>query len=134
MRGGAPRPPPLDPSLAASAQPLAGEVALCFAWHGAAPTVEVVNTGPLALLVPRLERLQVADLLDQHLPPDPPWEFRHGQVLRLRLAARLSGLTALVNIPDGAAQTGVDIRWDIPADKGNDDRLGRALEAFWAQR
>jgi transposase len=107
---------------------------MCFTWHGSARAEAVVNAGPLALLVPLLERLQVAEIIDRHLPADPQLEFRHGQVLSLLLAARLSHPTALVNIPDWADQTGADILWDIPADKLNDDRLGRALDAFFDQR
>ena len=30
--------------------------------------------------------------------------------------------------------TGADLLWDIPADSLNDDRLGRALDAFFTQR
>jgi transposase len=107
---------------------------MCFTWCGTARSEEVVNAGPLALLVPLLERLQVASIIDRHLPPDSQREFSHGQVLSLLLAARLSRPTALVNIPDWATQTGADLLWDIPADKLNDDRLGRALDAFFDQR
>src|SRR5262249_23333197 len=47
---------------------------------------------------------------------------------------RLDRPTALVNIPAWAARTGADLLWDIPADDLNDDRLGRALDAFFTQR
>jgi hypothetical protein len=107
---------------------------MCFTWCGAARSEEVVNAGPLALLVPLLDRLQIAPLIDQHLPPDSQQEFSHGQVLSLLLAARLARPTALVNIPHWATQSGADILWDIPADQLNDDRLGRALDAFFGQR
>jgi len=95
---------------------------------------QVVNLGALALLAPLLERMQVADIIDRHLPPDPQLEFSHGQVLGLLLAARLAQPTALVNIASWAERTGADILWNIPADKLNDDRLGRALDAFFDQR
>jgi Domain of unknown function (DUF4277)/Transposase DDE domain len=107
---------------------------MAFTWCGAARPEEVVNAGPLALLVPLLERLQVAPIIDRHLPADPQLEFSHGQILSLLLAARLSRPTALVNIPDWATHSGADLLWDIPADKLNDDRLGRALDAFFGQR
>jgi transposase len=81
-----------------------------------------------------LERLRIADIIDHHLPPDPQLEFSHGQVLSLLLAARLATPTALVNVPAWAEKSGADILWDIPADKLNDDRLGRALDAFFTQR
>jgi len=107
---------------------------VCFNWHGCARAEEVINLGPLALLAPLLERLNIAALIDRHLPPDPQLEFSHGQVLSLLLAARLSQPTALVNVAAWAEQAGADLLWNIPADKLNDDRLGRALEAFFDQR
>src|SRR5262249_48120893 len=58
----------------------------------------------------------------------------HGRVLSLLLAARLCQPTALVNIPSWAQATGADLLWDIPAQSLNDDRLGRALDAFFSQR
>jgi hypothetical protein len=33
-----------------------------------------------------------------------------------------------------AAESGADLLWDIPVDKLNDDRLGRALDAFFTKR
>jgi transposase len=114
--------------------PSQGEAAVCFTWHGSARAEEVVNLGPLALLGPLLERMQVADIIDRHVPPDPQLEFSHGQVLSLLLAARLSCPTALVNVATWAEKTGADLLWNIPADKLNDDRLGRALDAFFDQR
>jgi Domain of unknown function (DUF4277) len=107
---------------------------MCFTWHGVARGEEVVNLGPLALIQPLLEQLDIASIIDRHLPPDPQLEFSHGQVLSLLLAARLCQPTALINLPAWAEKTGADILWNIPADKLNDDRLGRALDAFFEQR
>src|SRR5262249_2437815 len=78
---------------------------MCFTWHGAVRAEEVVNLGPLALLGPLLERMQVAEIIDRHLPPDPQLEFSHGQVLSLLLAARLSSPTALVNVSTWAERS-----------------------------
>jgi len=107
---------------------------MCFTWHGAIATEEIINAGTLSLWVPLLERLDVAAIIDRHLPPDPQLEFSYGQVLSLLLAARLSSPTALVNVGAWAEKAGADILWNIPADKLNDDRLGRALDAFFTQR
>lgn len=108
---------------------------MAIAWHGAAVVEdEVLNLGPLALIHPLLQRLDVAGLIDQHLPADPQREFSHGQVLSMLLAARLAQPTALINVPAWAEKTGADLLWNIPADKLNDDRLGRALDAFFEQR
>jgi hypothetical protein len=40
----------------------------------------------------------------------------------------------LINLPAWAERTGADILWNVPVDKLNDDRLGRALDAFFEHR
>src|SRR5260370_6645145 len=102
-------------------------------WCGAPRAEEVVNLGPLALIHPLLQQLDIAQTIDRHLPPDPQLEFSHGQVLSLLLAARLCQPTALINLPAWADKTGAVILWNLSADKLNDDRLGRALDAFFEQ-
>ena len=47
-----------------------------------------LNIGPLALIAPVLEQLNLAVIIDEHLPPDPQLEFSHGRVLALLAAAR----------------------------------------------
>src|SRR5262245_9570705 len=107
---------------------------MAFTWHGAARAEEVVNLGPLALIQPLLDQLDIAGIIDRHLPPDPQLEFSQGQVLSLLLAARLCQPTALINLPAWGERTSPDILWNLPADKLNDDRLGRALRAFFEHR
>jgi hypothetical protein len=104
------------------------------AWHGPTLTDQTLAFGPLALIAPLLQRLDIAPIIDRHLPPDPQLAFSHGRVLSLLLAARLCQPTALINIPAWAQRSGADLLWDIPADSLNDDRLGRALDAFFTQR
>jgi Domain of unknown function (DUF4277) len=107
---------------------------MCLAWSGAVLHRASCNLGPLAVVAPLLEQMDVAAIVDHHLPPDPQLEFSHGQVLRLLLGARLSQPLALVNVAGWAEESGADYLWGIPADKLNDDRLGRALDAFFTQR
>src|SRR5215210_3191310 len=104
------------------------------AWHGPTLTNETLDFGPLALIAPLLQRLDIAPIIDLHLPPDPQLAYSHGRVLGLLLAARLCQPTALINVPAWAQRTGADLLWDIPAESLNDDRLGRALDAFFRQR
>jgi Domain of unknown function (DUF4277) len=104
------------------------------AWHGPTLTDQTLAFGPLALIAPLLQRLDIAPIIDRHLPPDPQLAFSHGRILSLLLAARLYQPTALINVPAWAERTGADLLWDIPADLLNDDRLGRALDAFFTQR
>ena len=96
-------------------------------WLGPTLTDETLPLGPLALIAPLLQRLDLAAIIDRHLPPDPQLAFSHGRILRLLLAARLCQPTALINVPAWAERTGADLLWDIPAESLNDDRLGRAL-------
>ncbi len=105
-----------------------------FTWAGPSVTRTILNIGPLAVLAPLLDRLDLARIIDRHLPPDPQLEFSHGDVLSLLLAARLAQPTALVNVTEWAEKSGAELLWNIPADKLNDDRLGRALDAFFDQR
>jgi hypothetical protein len=104
------------------------------AWHGPTVTDDTLQFGPLALIAPLLQRLDIAAIIDRHLPPDPQLAFSHGQVLSLLLAARLCQPTALINVPAWAEETGADLLWDLPPESLNDDRLGRALDAFFSQR
>lgn len=105
-----------------------------FTWAGPALSPTILNIGPLAVLAPLLDRLDLARIMDRFLPADPQQEFSHGDVLSLLLAARLAKPTALVNVAQWAEKSGAELLWNIPADKLNDDRLGRALDAFFQQR
>lgn len=107
---------------------------MTLSWHGSPLAEQVLNAGPLALVAPLLERLDLARIIDRHLPPDPQLEFTHGDVLSLLVAARLCQPTALVNVATWAQRSGAELLWNIPADKLNDDRLGRALDTFFDQR
>lgn len=107
---------------------------MTITWYGNQSEAEGCHFGPLAIIRPLLERMQVASIIDRHLPADPQAEFSHGKVLSLLLAARLFNPVALVNVGRWAADSGADILWDMPVEKINDDRLGRSLDAFFDQR
>jgi transposase len=107
---------------------------MAFTWYGNQLESDACNFGALAVIYPLLERMKVAEIVDQHLPADPRADFAHGQVLTLLLAARLCQPTALSNVAEWAADSAADVLWDMPVDKINDDRLGRSLDAFFRQR
>jgi len=107
---------------------------MTITWYGSQSEAEGCHFGPLAIIWPLLERMQVARLIDRHLPADPQADFSHGKVLSLLIAARLFNPVALVNVGRWAADSGADILWDMPVEKINDDRLGRSLDAFFDQR
>jgi hypothetical protein len=107
---------------------------MALTWYGNQTSDESCNLGPLALVWPVLERMNVSSIIDQHLPADAQAEFAHGRVLSLLVAARLSNPIALSNVAGWAGWSGADILWDMPVEKINDDRLGRSLDAFFQER
>jgi len=107
---------------------------MAFTWYGNQSSAETCNFGPLAVVWPLLERMQVAEIINRHVPADPQAEFDHGTVLTLLAAARLYSPVALVNVARWAAASGADILWGIPVEKITDDRLGKSLDAFFRQR
>jgi transposase len=107
---------------------------MCFHWFGSVTPDDSCHFGPLAVIGPLLEQMGVADIIDRHLPADPQAEYAYGPLLRLLIAARLADPVALVNVADWAEASGADFLWNLPAAKLNDDRLGRALDAFYYQR
>lgn len=105
-----------------------------LAWYGNQTDYEACNYGALAVIHPLLDRMNVTKIIDQHVPPDPRAEFPYSKVLSMLIAARLYAPTALSNVGQWAMQTAADVLWGIPAKKLNDDRLGRALDAFFPHR
>ena len=103
-------------------------------WFGRVVPNDLRHFGPLAVFLPLLERMDVQGIIDRLVPPDPQLEYSHGSVLRVLLAARLCNPMALINVGNWANHAGLDLFWNVPADKLNDDRLGRALDAFFKQR
>ena len=67
------------------------------AWHGPTLTDETLAFGPLALIAPLLQRLDIAAIIDHHLPPDPQLAFSHGRILSLLYSTR-PGLAHLQSV------------------------------------
>ena len=107
---------------------------MSFAWYGNQTDLEARHIGSLAVIAPLLERMNVAGIINQHLPADPQAEFDYGTTLSLLMAARLYSPMALSNVAEWAEKSGAEFLWGMPAEKVNDDRLGRALDAFFEQR
>jgi transposase len=107
---------------------------MAFTWYGSQSESEACGFGALAVIFPLLERMNVMQIINQHLPADPQAEFDYGTTLSVLLAARLYSPMALSNVAAWAHRSGADILWDMPPEKINDDRLGRALDAFFEQR
>ena len=92
------------------------------------------NIGPLPLLWPFIRWLKIAEIVNAHCPADPQAEFSHGEVVEAMVACRLCNPVALYRVEDWAREEGAEHFLAIPADKLNDDRLGRTLEALFPHR
>jgi len=103
-------------------------------WYGNQSSAESCNFGALAVVWPLLERMNVAGIINRHVPADRQAEFDHGTVLSLLIAARLYSPVALVNVARWAVESGADILWNMPPEKITDDRLGKSLDAFFTER
>ncbi len=105
-------------------------------WYGnqADANVEGRNIGTLAVIAPLLQRMNVAEIIDEHLPADPQAEFKFGSILSVLIAARMFSPLGLINVAKWASDSGAELLWNIPAEKLNDDRLGKALDAFFTER
>jgi transposase len=107
---------------------------MTVSWYAAPVARQSCNPGPLAVVAPMLEAMGIESVLRQHLPQRPQQEFPDAAVLTTLLAARLCQPTALVNVHEWAEDTGAEFLFGVPADKLNDDRLGRALDHFFEHR
>ena len=105
-------------------------------WYGsqADANVEGRNIGALAVVAPLLDRMNVAGIINQHLPADRQAEYDYGTVLSVLIAARMYSPLGLVNVGKWSEESGAELLWNIPAAKLTDDRLGKALDAFFKQR
>ena len=96
--------------------------------YGGQADVESAAYGDLAVIAPMLERMNVKQIIDQHLPSDPQAEFQIGTILNLLIAARMYSPVALMNVAGWAASSGADLIFGMPTEKMTDDRLGGALD------
>ena len=86
------------------------------------------HLGALPILYALLEILQVRQIINRHVPTAA--QVDHGTVALVLILNRLSAPRPLYQVADWLAQTVLVYTLGIPAEKFNDDRLGRTLEAI----
>ena len=86
------------------------------------------HLGALPVLYALLEILQVRQIINRHVPTAA--QVDHGTVALVLILNRLSAPRPLYQVADWLAQTVLVYTLGIPAEKFNDDRLGRSLEAI----
>jgi transposase len=84
--------------------------------------------GALPVLYALLEVLHVREIVNGYCPSDA--QVDHGAVAVVLILNRLMAPRALVRVADWVAQTVLTQTLGIPANKFNDDRLGRTLDAI----
>jgi transposase len=88
------------------------------------------RVGALPLLVPVLERLDVAGIVDRACPMRGRSQLTHGEVIAALIANRLTAPRPLYDVADWAGAYATNDWLGTPAALLNDDRLGRALDAL----
>jgi transposase len=86
------------------------------------------NLGALPVLYAVLELLHVEEIINRYCPTEA--EVSHGGVAVVLILNRLMAPRALVNVADWVGRTVLTQTLSVPADKFNDDRLGRTLDAL----
>ena len=88
------------------------------------------EVGALLLVRHYLRRLAVRKVVDQAAPMRGRAQLTHGEVIAALVANRLSAPSPLYDVAGWASSAAVAELFDTPAGLLNDDRLGRALDAF----
>jgi|GraSoiStandDraft_4_1057263.scaffolds.fasta_scaffold108956_2 transposase len=88
------------------------------------------RVGALPLLIPVLERLDVAGIVDRACPMRGRSQLTHGEVIAALVANRLTAPRPLYDVAEWAAAYATNDWLGTPAALLNDDRLGRALDAL----
>jgi transposase len=86
------------------------------------------NLGALPVLYAVLDLLHVEEIINRHCPSEA--EVSHGVVALVLILNRLMAPRALVNVADWVGRTVLTQTLGVSADKFNDDRLGRTLDAL----
>lgn len=95
---------------------------------------EARNLGPLVLVNPILEKMDIRGIVNLHCPPDPRLEIPVGDVIHALVANRICSPEPLLHVAEWAQHSGAEFLLGTPADALNDDRLARALDAVFQKR
>lgn len=88
------------------------------------------DVGPLLLVRHFLRRLDVAGIVDRLLPMRSRAQLTHGEVVVALIANRLCAPAPLYDVAGWGSSAALHELFAIPGMLLNDDRLGRALDAF----
>ncbi|MDH7487869.1 MAG: DUF4277 domain-containing protein, partial [Anaerolineae bacterium] len=97
---------------------------------------ETRTIGPLVLTTPVLQRLGLREIVNHHCPIAEQADLDHGLVAELVTQSRLSDPGALYDLVGWAERYAIPALYSEleRAEKLNDDRVGRMLDAIYDQR
>ena len=93
-----------------------------------------MNPGPLVLVNPILEQMDIRTIVNLHCPSDPRLEVPVGDVIHSLVANRLCSPEPLLHVAEWADYSGAEFFLGTPAELLNDDRPARALDAIFEKR
>jgi Domain of unknown function (DUF4277) len=88
----------------------------------------IKTVGSLPLLRAFVARMDLGEIIDRHCPLAAQAELSCGQVAELLVANRLRAPKPLYKVAQWASDAGVEEVFGMPAERLNDDRLGRVVE------
>ena len=86
--------------------------------------------GALPVVADYCRRLDLAGIIDRACTVRDLAHLSHGQVIEALIANRLTSPAPLVRVSQWAGQWAVEEVFGIAAERLNDDRIGRALDAI----
>lgn len=97
------------------------------------PQLEGGRLGGLPILAHFFDLLKIQEIIDSHCPPDPQMNVTHGEAIKALLFCIFQGDHRLYCVSELLEQYDLKVlfgRPDIKPEYFNDERLGKALDAF----
>lgn len=89
------------------------------------------NIGAIALIKPVMDALGIRETVDRYCPMERSRGITHGQAIETLILNRLTSPTPLYHVEEWASLYALEEACGIDADQVNDDRLARALDAYF---
>jgi transposase len=88
------------------------------------------SLGSIAVIKPILDKLEIAEVIDKYSSMNRATGLTNGMAIEIAIINRLMAPKPLYKMESWAKDVAIEEVYDIPSEKINDDRLGRALEAI----
>ena len=86
------------------------------------------SLGSIAVIRPILDKLEIVEVIDKYSSMNRATGLTNGMTIEIAIINRLMAPKLLYKMENWAKDVAIEEVYDIPLEKINDDRLGRALE------